>query len=182
MARMAVQILGGVGYTKEYPAEQLVRDAMVMPIYEGTSQIQALMAMKDTLGHIINNPQRFIRRRAQAGWRARASTDELERRVARLQNISLGVQQHLITRTFSNKLTAMQGRPLADWPAGLFKSWDPKRDFSYAMLHAERLTRILVDEAVCELLLAQAKRYPERRELLNGILSALSPDVATCKT
>lgn len=37
-----------------------------MPIDEDTSQIQALMAMKDTLGGIIKNPQAFVRRMAQA--------------------------------------------------------------------------------------------------------------------
>src|SRR5690606_3215520 len=49
MARRCLQIHGGNGYMKEYGAEKLVRDALVMPIYEGTSQIQSLMAMKDTL-------------------------------------------------------------------------------------------------------------------------------------
>jgi hypothetical protein len=44
-----LQIHGGVGYTKEYGAEKLLRDALVMPIYEGTSQIQSLMAMKDAM-------------------------------------------------------------------------------------------------------------------------------------
>jgi alkylation response protein AidB-like acyl-CoA dehydrogenase len=61
-ARTALQIHGGNGYTKEYLPEKLLRDALVMPIYEGTSQIQALMAMKDTLGGIIRNPQAFVRR------------------------------------------------------------------------------------------------------------------------
>ena len=56
--------------------------------------------------------------------------------------------------------------PLAEWRAALTKNWDPKRDFALAMLHAERLTRLLADEAIAELLLAQAKAHPERRELL----------------
>lgn len=37
-----VQVLGGYGYTQEYPAEQLVRDAKIMSIYEGTNGIQAM--------------------------------------------------------------------------------------------------------------------------------------------
>ena len=53
---MALQIHGGNGYITEYLPEKLLRDALVMPIYEGTSQIQALMAMKDTLGGIIKKP------------------------------------------------------------------------------------------------------------------------------
>ena len=37
-----IQILGGVGYTKDFPMEQLYRDARIAPIYEGTTDIQAL--------------------------------------------------------------------------------------------------------------------------------------------
>lgn len=39
----AVQILGGYGYSKEYPVEKLMRDAKIMQIYEGTNQIQRLV-------------------------------------------------------------------------------------------------------------------------------------------
>ena len=35
----AMQILGGYGYMKDYPAEKLVRDSMVMPIYDGTNEV-----------------------------------------------------------------------------------------------------------------------------------------------
>ena len=57
IARRCVQIHGGVGYTRDYGAEKLLRDAMVLPIYEGTSQIQALMATKDALVGVLRNPQ-----------------------------------------------------------------------------------------------------------------------------
>lgn len=40
VATDAVQIFGGYGYTKEYPAEKFFRDAKILQIYEGTSQIQ----------------------------------------------------------------------------------------------------------------------------------------------
>ena len=39
-ADMAVQTLGGYGYSAEFPAERLYRDAKITEIYEGTSQIQ----------------------------------------------------------------------------------------------------------------------------------------------
>ncbi len=40
VATAAVQIYGGYGYTKEYPVEKFFRDAKILQIYEGTSQIQ----------------------------------------------------------------------------------------------------------------------------------------------
>jgi acyl-CoA dehydrogenase len=45
----AVQIFGGYGYTKEYPVEKLMRDAKLMQIYEGTSQIQRVVIAKELL-------------------------------------------------------------------------------------------------------------------------------------
>ncbi len=42
MASLAVQVYGGYGYTQEYPVEQLVRDAKIQAVYEGTNGIQAM--------------------------------------------------------------------------------------------------------------------------------------------
>ena len=46
----AVQIFGGYGYTKEYPVEKLMRDAKLLQIYEGTSQIQRMVIARHLLG------------------------------------------------------------------------------------------------------------------------------------
>lgn len=45
----AVQVFGGYGYTKEYPVEKLMRDAKLMQIYEGTSQVQRMVIAKNLL-------------------------------------------------------------------------------------------------------------------------------------
>jgi alkylation response protein AidB-like acyl-CoA dehydrogenase len=39
----AVQILGGSGYTQDFPVERYMREAKVMQIFEGTNQIQRLL-------------------------------------------------------------------------------------------------------------------------------------------
>lgn len=174
-ARRCLQIHGGNGYTAEYGAEKLLRDALVLPIYEGTSQIQALMAMKDTLGGILKNPRAFVKRRAQARWRSLSATDALERRVARVQLLSLSAQNHLLTRTATDKFRSLSGKPMGEWPEAFLRNWNPKRDFAYAMLHAERLARLLSDEVIAETLLEQAKRHPERREVLERWLERCEP-------
>jgi alkylation response protein AidB-like acyl-CoA dehydrogenase len=46
----AVQVLGGYGYTKEFPVERYYRDAKITEIYEGTSEIQRLVIARETLG------------------------------------------------------------------------------------------------------------------------------------
>jgi acyl-CoA dehydrogenase len=45
----AVQIFGGYGYTKEYPVEKLMRDAKLIQIYEGTSQVQRVVIARELL-------------------------------------------------------------------------------------------------------------------------------------
>jgi acyl-CoA dehydrogenase len=50
VATDAVQIFGGYGYTKEYPVEKLMRDAKLLQIYEGTSQIQRMVIARNILG------------------------------------------------------------------------------------------------------------------------------------
>ena len=49
-ADVAVQTLGGYGYSAEFPAERLYRDAKITEIYEGTSQIQRLVIARHLLG------------------------------------------------------------------------------------------------------------------------------------
>ena len=149
---------------------------MVMPIYEGTSQIQALMAMKDTLGGILKNPQRFVRRGAQARWRSLSSRDGLERaRGAHPDALVLGAAapHHCAPPATSSRRP--RDKPIAEWPRSFLQNWNPKRDFAYAMLHAERLTRILVDEVVAELLFEQAKKDPARRELAERWVERAEP-------
>jgi acyl-CoA dehydrogenase len=45
----AVQVYGGYGFTKDYPVEKLMRDAKIMQLYEGTSQIQRLVIAREIL-------------------------------------------------------------------------------------------------------------------------------------
>jgi acyl-CoA dehydrogenase len=54
----AVQVYGGYGFIKEYPVEKLMRDAKIMQLYEGTSQIQRLVIAREVLmGRNIAEPQ-----------------------------------------------------------------------------------------------------------------------------
>ncbi len=45
----AVQVYGGYGFIKDYPVEKLMRDAKIMQLYEGTSQIQRLVIAREVL-------------------------------------------------------------------------------------------------------------------------------------
>ena len=43
----AVQVFGGNGYSREYPVEKLMRDAKIYQIYEGTTQIQKMIIVRE---------------------------------------------------------------------------------------------------------------------------------------
>ena len=49
----AVQILGGAGYTRDFPVERMLRDAKITQIYEGTNQIQRIVIARDLLSGMI---------------------------------------------------------------------------------------------------------------------------------
>lgn len=165
IARQGIQIHGGAGYIRETGAEKYLRDAMVLPIYEGTSQIQALMAMKDTLLGAVRDPAGFARRAAAARLASASARDPLRRQVALLRVRANQAVQHLLSRLLAGKVEELRLRDIAHW-AEQMRHWDPKRDFGLAMLHAERLTGLLADAAVAKVLLAQAQKDPARREVL----------------
>jgi alkylation response protein AidB-like acyl-CoA dehydrogenase len=48
----AVQVLGGYGYTADFPAERYMREAKVTQIFEGTNQIQRLVIGRQLLGSL----------------------------------------------------------------------------------------------------------------------------------
>ena len=52
----AIQILGGYGYTKEFPVERYYRDAKITEIYEGTSEIQRIVIARSILGRALREP------------------------------------------------------------------------------------------------------------------------------
>ncbi|MBK25157.1 MAG: hypothetical protein CME70_14280 [Halobacteriovorax sp.] len=60
LTQRAIQMLGGYGYMNEYPVERYHRDSFGPLLYEGTSQIQALMALKDIIKYAIKDPKSFF--------------------------------------------------------------------------------------------------------------------------
>ncbi len=60
LSKKAIQVLGGYGFMKEYPVERIHRDSFAPLLYEGTSQIQSLMALKDLLKYAMGEPKKFF--------------------------------------------------------------------------------------------------------------------------
>ncbi len=107
---LGIQVYGGYGYIKEYPMEQLLRDARITPIYEGTNGIQAMDLLGRKLGQNGGRPiidlGEEIRRTiaAAAGVDATADiADKLEQAVVKLEEVA----RHMgMTAMYGNLMTA----------------------------------------------------------------------------
>src|SRR5690606_15433648 len=167
-------VFGGMGYIDETGAHKLLRDALVLPIYEGTSQIQALMVIKDHLSWATRKPGSFFRRAARARLLARTANDRLAREVHRAEALAFRATEIILLRIFSTKVRSewrngIKGKDPAELGRYLsrefLRHWDSRSDFSLGLVHAERLTRMLTDVAIAKTLVRQARDFPERREL-----------------
>lgn len=183
ISRDAMQIFGGMGYIDETGVHKYLRDALVMPVYEGTSQIQALMATKDHLLWAARDPAGFLRRGARARLLARTAETELAKEVYRAEATLYRATETIMLRIFGRKVRAeWEGGMRGSGPAALgrylakefLRRWDVKADFSQGLLHAERLTRMLTDVAIAKVLLKQAKRFPERTTLARRFVHKMS--------
>ena len=179
--RMNMQIHGGMGYIKETGADRLLRDALVLPIYEGTSQIQALMALKDQLGQAIKDPAAFLERSVRTRLAVQTSRG-LERAVYTAKLELHKATETILRRIIAAKLRSELGESSFVEKLGLLRSdflrsWDAKKDFAHGLLHAERVCKILCDVAVGRILTRQALRYPERRIYAERYLKRMLPRV-----
>ena len=177
LSSLALQIHGGVGYTTDYLIEKYVRDAYVTTIYEGTSEIQSLMALKDQLQKALKDLPRFLRVSAQSRVQSLSARDPLQRKLAGLQSKGYSAMQHILARIAKDKWSYVTDKKLTEWPHAFFTDWDARRDFGFGLLHAKRLTRILSEVAIARVLVKQAEQFPERRELAEQFLDRAAPVV-----
>jgi acyl-CoA dehydrogenase len=76
IATDAVQVYGGYGFIKEYPVEKLMRDAKIMQLYEGTSQIQRLVIAREILAPREDKPAKPERERQSESVKAEEAIEK----------------------------------------------------------------------------------------------------------
>jgi len=154
VCRMALQVHGGYGVVDEYDVGRYMRDSLITPIYEGTSQIQSLMAVKDLLKWTLRRPLSLVRggptpMLARASFEGRAGAD-----LAAARGHIQGALRLLLVRIARKK------------GLGLFRGAALEEDDLLPVLqHAERVTEALAHTHVARALAARARIVPERRGL-----------------
>ncbi len=153
--RRALQIFGGYGVVTEYDVERHMRDALITPIYEGTSQIQSLMAVRDLMRSLLRKPQSLLSGGPSATL-ARAKFDGEGGRDFAAARSSLVWSLRGLTTGLARKggVSLLRG--------GRQPSDEELEPF---MLNAERITETLAHVHVARALGEQAKRVPERTPL-----------------
>jgi hypothetical protein len=152
ITRAAVQIHGGYGVVQEYDVERHYRNALILPIYEGTSQIQSLMSLKDQVKWALESPWRLV----SGPVRVEAPHDML--------GDALREMAGEYNRAFRYVLRESVGA------AGILRALarrggEPEREsFAYALLMAERLAAMLAYTRAAEAL-ARGASVSERRRL-----------------
>jgi alkylation response protein AidB-like acyl-CoA dehydrogenase len=151
VCRLALQVHGGVGVVDEYDVGRFMRDSLITPIYEGTSQIQSLMAVKDLMKWTMRRPASLLRGGpsrllAGASFDGRMGSD-----FAAARGHIVAALRSLVSRLVRRKGPGLlRGAPLAD------------EDLGPILLHAERLTEALAHAHVARVLAERARRIPER--------------------
>ena len=153
--RRALQIFGGYGVVTEYDVERHMRDALITPIYEGTSQIQSLMAVRDLMRSLLRKPQSLLSGGPSATLAGAKFEGEGGRDFAAARS-SLVWSLRGLTTGLARKggVSLLRG--------GRQPSDEELEPF---MLNAERITESLAHIHVARALGEQAKRIPERTPL-----------------
>lgn len=180
-ARTGVQIHGGYGFTTEYRAEWWVRESLILGIYEGTSQIQAMMVMKDTLKDVMKRPARFIELALGTRVQWLAEKDPLKRKLNKARQLYNSGVIAVILQLLKENVKANVGLSGATKPAGESATIDLKpaellkiakklsKDLlkftrlGPALLHAERLCEMKAYVALLEATVRDAKIDGSRR-------------------
>jgi alkylation response protein AidB-like acyl-CoA dehydrogenase len=165
VARTGMQVFGGYGVVRDYDVERFLRDSLILPIYEGTSQIQSLMAVKDVLKAVMGNPRGLM---GPAGFSPSLSSAHFEGSVGRLYRSALRDFGRALKWLLWDVARQLGPRRVAAVVSG-GEELD-EADLQYVLLSAERLTSMLAHLHISRLLAQQAERWPERQPLAERLL------------
>ncbi|MBV9546105.1 MAG: acyl-CoA dehydrogenase family protein [Chloroflexi bacterium] len=165
VARTGMQIFGGYGVIKDYEVERFLRDSLILPIYEGTSQIQALMATKDLLKAVLRNPRGMLVPGGFSPWLSRTPSDA---ELGRLYRNALRDFHRSMMSLMLDLARRLGPRRTADLLRGNGTLQDD--DLGRVLASAELLTQMLGHLHIGRLLAEQAERWPERRALARRFL------------
>jgi alkylation response protein AidB-like acyl-CoA dehydrogenase len=185
-ARNALQIHGGYGFTKEYRAEWWVRESLIYSLYEGTSQIQALMCMKDTLKEVVQRPRAFFE--AAFGFKVKgfSEPDPLRKKLYKMKetmhNAVVAILFRLMKTNVRTSMSEMNGPDILNKVKSLSKDLMKFDSLQPALLHAERICEMKCLIAITEAAIWDAEADSSRTWIAERMANIAGPKVAYLKS
>lgn len=167
LSQRAIQMLGGYGFMKEYPLERIHRDSFGPLLYEGTSQIQALMALKDIIKYASSNPKSFF----SSIFYKHPTTSFLNGEKAWNKKYK---SAHY---TFKKKMIALLFNTLRPEASKMldFKNWQRPDNVNALMEHAETLCQALSYMETLRVLCHHADKDQSRADLFHRYYRLIMP-------
>ena len=175
LSTKAIQAYGGYGYMKEYDVERIHRDCFGSLLYEGTSQIQALMAMKDFIKKVMKNPSKFIQTMmASHPIGHMAAKNEFKKTYINVQYEFQKSFAGLILSCFKPDMGMLEA--LTQLNHFFSKEyWQDSEKLEKVMIHAETLCQALSMLEIIKVLGKQAAKDPARKGLFDRYLKIAQP-------
>ena len=178
-ARQCLQMHGGYGFTCEYQPEWWLRETLILPVYEGTSQIQALMCLKDTMKDIIRRPTSFIESALGSRLAGLTERDPLQRKLAYLKKEFNGAMVNIIIQlvktNMKESMADISPLDIRRMIKVITKDLVKFENLRPALLHAERITEIKASICMAESLIADARIDSTRTWLAERWLNKSTP-------
>ncbi|MBF0299025.1 MAG: acyl-CoA dehydrogenase family protein [Oligoflexia bacterium] len=166
----ALQGFGGYGLMKDYPIERIHRDSFAPLLYEGTSQIQALMALKDLIKNILKNPSlNFFKMISGDPIKKFKEKNPIRKKFLTIQSEFKSNLAKLVLYTL---------KPVSLNKIFDIKSWSDEKKIEILMTHAETICQSLSYLETLKVLATHAEKDFSRENLFNGYCKIIIPRLA----
>lgn len=180
-ARRSMQVLGGYGFTTEYPAEKWVRESLIYSLYEGTSQMQALMCVKDTIKGIVNEPKEFVELYMAVSYKKIWERNPLQKKFYLIQHMVcraiLSLLVKLLTVNLKPNFSFENKADILSMLKSLKKQKLKFENLRPALLHAERICEMKCYEALADAVISDIPYHPDRKRLAERFVYSAYPKV-----
>ncbi len=175
LSQRGIQALGGYGFMEEYDAERLHRDSFAPLLYEGTSQIQALMAMKDLLKYLLRDPGKFFASMINSNPVANVFSGHKKYQKEFL-SVHYDFKKNLVKLIIKTlKPDVNYGDPTEVMNFFKAKNWMKEESFEKLMIHAETICQGLSYIETLRVLAKQATKNEERADLFKRYKKLVLP-------
>lgn len=178
-ARNCLQIHGGYGFSTEYQPEFWLRESVILSLYEGTSQIQALMCVKDTLKDVIRKPKNFMEHYLGVKVRQISKETPLRKKMFKAKEIYDSAVFSVIMQLVKVNVKKNFGNIDRMSPTTLMKNLSKVlgnfENLRPAFLHAERICEMKAIIAQGEAVVRDAESFAEREYIAERFLRKYIP-------